>query len=574
MSKLHNVRGRITYISSHAKQENLYAVYETTNRHYWTELAKFNQQEFQKSGTEGKCIEARELIIALPESFPDLYDPDRLLQMFTNRFKEKYGMECVSALHHNKRKTNYHIHLIFSERELLPEPIEKIATRNMFYNEQKKHVRTKKEILDDNGNVRKGCKIIKKGEVYERSLFTAKNKLFKQEHYLDEAKHFYTDLINLLIEDDKNKLHVFDKNGLYLATKKIGKNNPKAEQIKEDNEVRMMWNHEVDRALVSQVPAVEIRQIKKEFITDRIRTSIKVWGNRPELLLNIILTATKALALLTSKILTAARELKNKLFHEAFEKEYGSNAVIKAENTADVVIAPAKESITEPEPPENTITATVPKAEVVEQPKPQIPPRPVMPPEAAAFPRLQKVKVTLDKHNNLIFEAEAERNKLELELSDLKGLARLTKKKELENRPPKPKKSELLKPDYPVSSDSMDLQRCRIYTPHSIPHSVPQTRIRRDVPSGRKPTERKPLQKPKPCTKSYSGIKKRLTSKTPANLTEAEIKGRDNRPSPLASSRIIHIFYFLRNSGHYLFYISNVFFNILTFNIYFCTGFM
>ena len=432
MSKLHNVRGRITYISSHAKQENLYAVYETTDRHYWTELARFNQQEFLKSGTDGKCIEARELIIALPESFPDLYDPDRLLQLFTNRFKEKYGVECVSALHHNKRKTNYHIHLIFSERELLPEPIEKIATRNMFYNEQKKHVRTKKEILDDSGNIRKGCKIIKKGDVYERTLFTAMNKLFKQEHYLDEAKCFYTDLINLLIEDDKDKLHVFDKNGLYLATKKIGKNNPKAEQIKEDNEVRMQWNHEVDRALVSQVPEDEIRQLKNEFITDRIHNSIKAWGNRPELLLNIILTATKALALLTSKVLTAARELKNKLFHEALEKKYGSKTVITAEDNTDVVTAPAKEPITEPEPP--SVTATVPEAEVVEQPKLQIPPRPVMPPKVAAFPRLQKVKVTLDKHNNLIFEAERERNNLEIELSDLKGLARLTKKKELESR--------------------------------------------------------------------------------------------------------------------------------------------
>ncbi len=60
-------------------------------------------------------------------------------------------MECVSALYHNKRKTNYHIHLIFSERERLPEPIEKTATRNMFYDEQGKHVRTKKEILDENG---------------------------------------------------------------------------------------------------------------------------------------------------------------------------------------------------------------------------------------------------------------------------------------------------------------------------------------------------------------------------------------------------------------------------------------
>ncbi len=77
MSKLPDVRGRITYISSHAKQENLYAVYETTDRHYWTELVKCNQQEFQRSGTEGKCIEAREFIIALPESFPNLYTPDK-----------------------------------------------------------------------------------------------------------------------------------------------------------------------------------------------------------------------------------------------------------------------------------------------------------------------------------------------------------------------------------------------------------------------------------------------------------------------------------------------------------------
>ena len=147
-------------------------------------------------------------------------------------------MECISALHHNKRKTNYHIHLIFSERELLPEPIEKIASRNMFYDEQGKHVRTKKEILDENGEVRKGCKVVKKGEVYERTLFTATNKLFKQEDFVDEVKHFYTDLINLLVKDDKEKLHVFDSNGLYLATKKIGKNNPKIEQRKQSREYR------------------------------------------------------------------------------------------------------------------------------------------------------------------------------------------------------------------------------------------------------------------------------------------------------------------------------------------------
>jgi len=44
-------------------------------------------------------------IIALPESFPDLYEPDKLLQLFADRFKEKYGVECVPTLHHNKPKT-------------------------------------------------------------------------------------------------------------------------------------------------------------------------------------------------------------------------------------------------------------------------------------------------------------------------------------------------------------------------------------------------------------------------------------------------------------------------------------
>lgn len=298
----------------------------------------------------------------------------------------------------------------------------------------RKHVRTKKEILDDSGNIRKGCKIIKKGEVYERILFTTKNKLFKQENYLDEAKHFYTDLINLLIKDDKDKIHVFDSNGLYLATKKIGKNNPKAEQIKSDNDVRMQWNHEVDRALVSQAPEDEIRQIKQNFITKHIRQSIEVWGNKPYLLANIILTATKKLALLTSKILTAARELKNKLFNETLEKEYGRKTDTKAEDTTNVVTAPAKEVSTISKTTSVTVTATVPKVTIAEPSKPPIPPRPVMPPEVAAYPKLKKIKVTLDKHNDLIFEAEQKRNKLEIELGDLKGLARLTKKKELESK--------------------------------------------------------------------------------------------------------------------------------------------
>lgn len=150
MSKLSNVKGRISYITSPARQENLYATYHTADAAFWTSLARENQQEFKRSGTEGTCIEAREFIIALPEKFTR-YDPQRVLTKFTEEFQKRYNVECVSGLHHNKAKTNYHIHLIFSERRLLPEPVVKVATRNMFYDEVGKHVRTKKEITGEDG---------------------------------------------------------------------------------------------------------------------------------------------------------------------------------------------------------------------------------------------------------------------------------------------------------------------------------------------------------------------------------------------------------------------------------------
>lgn len=66
MSKLPNVKGRISYITSHARQENLYATYRTADNEFWSNLARESQQEFKRSGTEGKCIEARELIIQKP----------------------------------------------------------------------------------------------------------------------------------------------------------------------------------------------------------------------------------------------------------------------------------------------------------------------------------------------------------------------------------------------------------------------------------------------------------------------------------------------------------------------------
>ncbi len=287
MSKLPNVKGRISYITSKSKQENLYATYRTADNTFWSNLARESQREFRRSGTTGRCIEARELIIALPELYTE-YDPDKVLKDFTDLFRRRYGVECVSALHHNKRKTNYHIHLIFSERKLIPEPDIKIATRSVFFDETGQRVRTKKEITGEDGQIRKGCAVIKKGEVYESHLFTTKDGAFKSEAFLDEVKHLYTAHINRHISDPEQQLKVFDKNGVYLPTKKIGKNNPKEKEIKADNAARQEWNRTADMALITGISEEKILEVKQTQIHEKVSQSIRESGWLPNLFRSIV----------------------------------------------------------------------------------------------------------------------------------------------------------------------------------------------------------------------------------------------------------------------------------------------
>lgn len=64
----------------------------------------------------------------------------------------------------------------------------------------------------------------------------------------------------------------------------------------------------------------------------------------------------------------------------------------------------------------------------------KIPDKPMMTPEEAAYPKLKKIKAELDNQNNFIFQAEQQRGNLEIELSDLKGLAKITRKAELQRK--------------------------------------------------------------------------------------------------------------------------------------------
>lgn len=316
-------------------------------------------------------------------------------------------MECISALHHNKRKTNYHIHLIFAERQLLDKPIEKIATRNMFYDEKGRHRRTKKEILDETGYIRKRCKVIRKGEVYEQNLFTKKNELFKSDEFLDEVKRLYTDLINVCAIKEEDKLHVFDRNGMYLATKKIGKNNPKAAEIEADNMERVRWNQAVDRALISGVAKEDILDVKREKISEEVKRSIELYGNNPSFLVGIIRLAIKALELLISKVLLAAAKV------------------------AESVVDNVHENIVEKEVP---ALKEEPEQAVVVQDEIQFPKKPEEPLLLSKYPVIMEMDAELKRRNKEIFVIEQERGNLEIELTECTGVFMQKQRKELQER--------------------------------------------------------------------------------------------------------------------------------------------
>ena len=256
--------------------------------------------------------------------------------------------------------------------------------------------------MGEDGEIREGCHIVKKGEVYEKKLFTAKNERFKSNSFLDEVKHSYTDLINIYVKDEKQKLQVFERGGVYLATKKIGKNNPKAQEIETDNQKRQEWNRAVDMALISGVSEPQIMEVKRKEITEPIRESIARRGNRPRLFSRVVTVAVEALEFLIASVLfKKPREVPKQT--EQTETEHPKHV---AENsTAAVKIT--KEEKAEPEQPKMTRLAS-------------------------KYPKLFKVNKELEDQNGAIQQKQKQLSAKKKELSEVKGWFKGRKKKELQ----------------------------------------------------------------------------------------------------------------------------------------------
>lgn len=75
---------------------------------------------------------------------------------------------------------------------------------------------------------------------------------------------------------------------MYLPTKKIGKNNPKEEEIKADNAARQEWNRTADMALITGISEETILEVKQTQIHEKVSQSIRDSGWLPNLFRSIV----------------------------------------------------------------------------------------------------------------------------------------------------------------------------------------------------------------------------------------------------------------------------------------------
>lgn len=269
ITKLHDVRGRIDYISNPERQENLLAYRSTMDNKMWLALANQNQRSFKNNSrgvsANGKCIEAREIIFHLPHRFSA--DPEHVLNQIVDDWKNTYHTDCAAALHWNHDKTNLHIHLIFSERERLDRDKIKYATRNMYYDADWKRC-----------NKADAVHVIHKGEPTSPPFEHAKTRSFKSYTWLEqELKDHYAKILGL----DR-----FERDGLHIPQQKTFKyqNREKAERIRENNQIIREFNEIVDYALSKHVLESDLKEIV-EPLKDSVKRNKK---NRTNALKNAL----------------------------------------------------------------------------------------------------------------------------------------------------------------------------------------------------------------------------------------------------------------------------------------------
>ena len=234
MSKLTDIVGRADYISNEKRQEHI-----VIERSYadWKPYQEYERshQKTNKANNEG-----RELIIALPnewQNLPEIELTYRMNMLAQRVLPKKY--EYQWAIHLNKKETNLHAHLIFSERQRSFSPVS-FWDRDIYLTNGGKVARRKADrAVDENGNVKPP--VHRKGEPKSdgKEQFTAKDTKYKSSKWLEQVKQdvveFYKEYGVLI--DKQGLLHQYHEG----KGSEAGIIHAKNERISLANEMFSVW---------------------------------------------------------------------------------------------------------------------------------------------------------------------------------------------------------------------------------------------------------------------------------------------------------------------------------------------
>ena len=209
--------GRSDYISNPDRQEFLKLTGKSRDFE-WKEYADFEKKN-QKS--QEKNNEARELVIALPNEMSENFSND-ILENFSHDLAKKLlgeNRDYEFALHFNQSQTNFHMHLLFSERERQTERKPKVYKRDMWFDKTTNRM-AKAQAENAERRHKKGDVMTdKEGHIrYEDAPFTKKDKTFTERSWI---KSHQATIQNVLAEYNY-VLDVFDSTH-EIAQKKLYK---------------------------------------------------------------------------------------------------------------------------------------------------------------------------------------------------------------------------------------------------------------------------------------------------------------------------------------------------------------
>lgn len=246
--------GRLNYITSPKKQENLLAVYYSQGKKdmkWWNdymehcdEVAKYNGV---KNGEKVETIYGRDFVVDAANELLKLYTPLQTAKLISDWFKKETGCENVVAGHLNKTRTDYHFHVVTAEAVEINEiKYGAVECRNRYYNAQGKQD-TKKNCVDPiTKELLPGCELVKKGEKRKIVKRWSEKKNLGSVEFSNKVKEWWAETQNSLLDTDKYQ--VYKDDGIHIKTQHVGKKvtGKKKIAIEEKNKSIREYNKAVD----------------------------------------------------------------------------------------------------------------------------------------------------------------------------------------------------------------------------------------------------------------------------------------------------------------------------------------